>query len=47
MQGSEDINILQNRISELELENKNLHETVAYPQKGSMKKDQKQQKPLE
>lgn len=30
MQGSEQINILQNRIAELELENKNLHETVAY-----------------
>ena len=30
MQASEQINILQNRIAELELENKNLHETVAY-----------------
>lgn len=30
MQASEQINILHNRIAELELENKNLHETVAY-----------------
>lgn len=30
MQVSERINVLQNRIKELELENKNLHETVAY-----------------
>ena len=30
MQVSEQMNILQNRIKELELENKNLHETIAY-----------------
>lgn len=30
MQVSEQLNILQNRINELELENKNLHETIAY-----------------
>lgn len=36
MQAKEQINILQNRIAELELENKNLHETVAYLTKNYM-----------